>query len=84
MVTIALINGHAFAGALMTAMYQDYRIMNPQKGFVCLNEVDMGVPLKPPMTSIFRQKTSAATYRTLVLEGKRFAVGAIPRLLTCC
>ena len=33
----------------MTAMYQDYRIMNPQKGFVCLNEVDMGVPLKPPM-----------------------------------
>ncbi|GAM82188.1 hypothetical protein ANO11243_001670 [Dothideomycetidae sp. 11243] len=72
MPTIALINGHAFAGALMLAMMHDYRIMNPQKGFVCLNEVDLGVPLKPPMSSIFRQKTVPATYRMLVLEGKRF------------
>ena len=36
MPTVALINGHAFAGGLMTAMMHDYRIMNPQKGFVCL------------------------------------------------
>ncbi|KAF2151077.1 ClpP/crotonase [Myriangium duriaei CBS 260.36] len=72
MPTIALMNGHAFAGALMLAMMHDYRIMNPHKGFVCLNEVDLGVPLKPPMSSIFRQKMSPHTYRSLVLEGRRF------------
>lgn len=72
MPTIALINGHCFAGALMTAMMHDYRIMNPHRGYLCLNEVDLGVPLKPAMSSIFRQKTSPQTYRTLVLEGKRF------------
>ncbi|RMZ86378.1 hypothetical protein DV736_g6399, partial [Chaetothyriales sp. CBS 134916] len=36
MPTIALINGHAFAGGLMTAMMHDYRIMNPHKGFLCI------------------------------------------------
>ncbi|KAI9652133.1 MAG: hypothetical protein M1829_001838 [Trizodia sp. TS-e1964] len=73
MPTIALINGHAFAGGLMTAMFHDYRVFNPLKGFLCLNELDFGVGLKPPMSSIFRQKLpSPLTYRSLVLEAKRF------------
>lgn len=73
MPTIALINGHAFAGGLMLAMYHDYRVFNPSRGFLCLNELDFGVPLMPPMSSIFRQKLpSPATYRSVVLEAKRF------------
>jgi enoyl-CoA hydratase/carnithine racemase len=72
MPTVAWINGHAFAGGLMFAMYHDYRIFNPSRGFLCLNELDMGAPLKPPMSSIFRQKVAPATYRSLVLEAKRF------------
>lgn len=72
MPTIALLNGHAFAGALMLAMMHDYRIMNPHRGYLCLNEVELGVPLRRPMSSVFRQKCSATLYRSLVLEGKRF------------
>jgi len=73
MPTIALVNGHAFAGGIMLAMYHDYRIFNPSRGFLCLNELDLGVPLKPAMSSIFRQKiTSPHVYRSLVLEAKRF------------
>ena len=73
MPTLALINGHAFAAGLMTAMHHDYRIMNPHRGFLCLNELDFGAPLKPPMASIFRQKLPRPdTYRTMVLESKRF------------
>jgi enoyl-CoA hydratase/carnithine racemase len=72
MPTVAWLNGHAFAGGLMLAMYHDYRIFNPSRGFLCLNELDMGVPLKPAMSSIFRQKLPAHTYRSLVLEAKRF------------
>jgi len=53
-------------------MMHDYRIMNPHRGYICLNEVELGVPLKAAMSSIFRQKTSPQTYRTLVLEGKRY------------
>ncbi|KAL1603495.1 hypothetical protein SLS60_005082 [Paraconiothyrium brasiliense] len=80
MPTIALINGHGFAGALMTAMMHDYRIMNPHKGYLCLNEVELGVPLRPAMSSIFRQKCSPTVYRTLVLEGKRFKASSISSL----
>ena len=82
MPTIALLNGHAFAGALMLAMMHDYRIMNPHRGYVCLNEVELGVPLRPPMTSVFRQKCSAQTYRRLVLEATRFKV-RLNLLKTC-
>ncbi|KAL2860948.1 enoyl-CoA hydratase/isomerase family protein [Aspergillus lucknowensis] len=71
MPTISLLNGHAFAGGLMFAMYHDYRIMNPVKGFLCLNEIDFGVPLQTPMMSIFREKLTPATFRDLVLEARR-------------
>jgi len=73
MPTVALINGHAFAAGFMTAMYHDYRLMNPHRGFLCLNELDFGASLMPPMASIFRQKLPRPdTYRTMVLESKRF------------
>ncbi len=73
MPTIALINGHGFAAGFMTAMMHDYRLMNPHRGFLCLNELDFGAPLKPAMASIFRVKIpSPNTYRTMVLESKRF------------
>lgn len=72
MPTIAVLNGHAFAAGLMLSMYHDYRVMNPSRGYLCLNEVDFGALLKPPMSSIFREKVPGATYRSLVLEGKRF------------
>jgi Delta3-Delta2-enoyl-CoA isomerase len=72
MPTLALINGHGFAGGLMMAMHQDYRFQSAGRGYVCLNELDFGAPLKTPMSSIFRQKLSASVYRSLVLEAKRF------------
>ena len=73
MPTIALLPGHAFAAGFMTAMMHDYRLMNPHRGFLCLNELDFGAPLKPPMASIFRQKVpNPNTYRTMILESKRY------------
>jgi len=72
MPTIALMNGHAFAGGLMTAMMHDYRIMNPHKGFLCLNELDFGAALQPAMASVFRVKLSMTTFRNMVLESKRY------------
>jgi Delta3-Delta2-enoyl-CoA isomerase len=73
MPTIALINGHAFAGGFMLAMYHDYRVFNPSRGFLCLNELDLGVPLQPAMSSIFRQKLIPQVYKLIVLEAKRFS-----------
>ncbi|KAI6714937.1 hypothetical protein JHW43_002591 [Diplocarpon mali] len=72
MPTVALVNGHAFAGGFMLAMYHDYRIFNPKRGFLCLNELDLGVPLRPAMSSVFRQKLTPQVYKEMVLEAKRY------------
>src|ERR1700744_638413 len=72
MPTVALMNGHAFAGGLMTAMMHDYRIMNPHKGFLCLNELDFGAQLRAPMATVFRVKLNMTTFRNMVLESRRY------------
>jgi enoyl-CoA hydratase/carnithine racemase len=74
MPTVALLNGHTFAGGLMVAMMHDYRIMNPHKGYLCLNELELGMGLRPPMCSIFREKVGAGTFRRMILEAVRFKV----------
>lgn len=74
MPTIALLNGHAYAAGCMVAMYHDYRIMNPAKGYLCLNEVHFGAVMAATMVTVFRQKLpNPQTFRTLVLEGKRIS-----------
>lgn len=57
----------------MLSMYHDYRIFNPSRGYLCLNELDLGIHLKPAMSSIFRQKLVPQVYTQLVLEAKRFS-----------
>ena len=73
MPTIAVLNGHAFAAGFMTAMYHDYRIQNPSKGFLCINELEFGVPLESPMMTIFDEKLPRSTFRSVILEAKRFS-----------
>lgn len=72
MPTVALVNGHAFAAGIMLAMHHDYRVMNPARGYACINELDFGVPLKPAMSAIFRLKLVPQVYRRVVLEAHRF------------
>lgn len=72
MPTVCLLNGHAFAGGFMLAMYHDYRVMNPDRGFLCVNELEFGVPLQTPMMAIFREKLSPIALRSVVLEAHRF------------
>ena len=73
MPTIALLNGHTYAGGLMLSMAHDYRLAPAPKGFLCLNEVLFGAPLKPAMAAIFRHKLTPQASRTVALEGRRFS-----------
>ncbi|PWY89120.1 enoyl-CoA hydratase/isomerase family protein, partial [Aspergillus heteromorphus CBS 117.55] len=72
MPTLSLLNGHAFAAGFMLSMYHDYRIQNPSKGFLCINELEFGVPLQAPMMSVFREKLTPVVFRDVVLGAHRF------------
>jgi len=56
----------------MTAMFHDYRVMNPHRGWLCLNELEFDAELQPAMAEIFKVKVPNAVFRSLVLEARRF------------
>ncbi|POR32486.1 Enoyl-CoA hydratase/carnithine racemase [Tolypocladium paradoxum] len=80
MPTLALLNGHTYAGGLMLAMAHDYRLAPSPRGFLCLNELLFGAPLKPAMAALFRHKLTPASYRAVALEARRFAAPDAVRL----
>ncbi|KAH7039828.1 ClpP/crotonase-like domain-containing protein [Microdochium trichocladiopsis] len=76
MPTIALVNGHAFAGGFMLAMHHDYRVFSGSKGFLSVNEIDFGAPIPFPLLNIYQIKVRPNFVRDTVLEGKRWTAQA--------
>lgn len=70
--TVAAMNGHAFAGGAFLALSCDYRLMREDRGWFCVSEVDVGVPIPPAMMGILRGKLPANTARDALLTGKRY------------
>ena len=70
--TVAAVNGPAFAGGAFVALSCDYRIMREDRGWICLSEVDVGVPFGESMMGILRHKLPAATARDAILTGRRY------------
>jgi enoyl-CoA hydratase/carnithine racemase len=70
--TVAAINGHAFAGGAFMALSCDYRIMREDRGWFCVSEVDVGVPVPAGMMGILQGKLPANTARDALLTGKRY------------
>lgn len=71
--TVAAINGHAFAAGAFLALACDYRIMREDRGWICISEVDAGVPISAPMMDLLCAKVPPSSVRDAVLSGKRYA-----------
>lgn len=71
--TIAAMNGHSFAAGAFLALAMDYRLMREDRGWFCISEVDVGVPIQDAMMGILRGKLAPTTARDALLTGKRYA-----------
>jgi enoyl-CoA hydratase/carnithine racemase len=71
MPTVAAVNGHAFAAGAMMALAHDFRVMRADRGFFCLNEIDIRIPLAPGMAALVRNRLTGSTLRDAVLTGAR-------------
>ncbi len=71
-ITVAAVNGHAFAGGAMLATAHDYVIMREDRGYWCLPEVDLGLPLTPAMYATVAAHLPEPTLRTAALTGRRY------------
>lgn len=70
--TICAINGHAFGAGFMLSMSHDVRIMRADRGFLCANEIQLGMSIPRPELALFRHKIPANSFFETVQLAKRW------------
>ncbi len=72
MPTVAAVNGHGFGAGFMIALCHDERVMREDRGFLCANEVEIGLRIPNPELALFRHKMSADAFAQTVLLARRW------------
>jgi enoyl-CoA hydratase/carnithine racemase len=70
--TLAAINGHAFGAGFMFALCHDVRHMRADRGFLCANEMQLGMAIPTPELALFRHKLSLDTFFETVQLARRW------------
>ncbi len=70
--TVCAINGHAFGAGFMLALTHDVRIMREDRGFLCANEMQLGLSIPRPELSLFKHKIPANAFYETVQLSKRW------------
>ena len=70
--SVAALNGHAFAGGAMLALACDFRVMRSDRGFFCIPEIDLGLPLHPGMAALIQARLPKLTAHEAIVTGKRY------------
>jgi enoyl-CoA hydratase/carnithine racemase len=76
MATVAAVNGHAFAAGGMFVLAFDHRVMRSDRGYWCLNEVDLGLPLSAGMEALITGRLPAMTAHKALTTGRRYDAAA--------
>lgn len=71
--TVASMGGHAFAAGFTLALAHDYRVMNSERGYACMNEIEFGAPIPKGMLGVIKSvAVSPIVQRKITLEAHRF------------
>jgi Delta3-Delta2-enoyl-CoA isomerase len=71
-ITVAAVNGHAFGAGAMLATAHDFRVMREDRGYWCLPEADMALPLTPAMVAVITAKLPRETAHEAIMTGQRY------------
>ena len=71
-VTVAALQGHVFAAGAMLSLAHDLRVMRADRGFWCLPEVDIGLPLRPGMSALVQARLTPQTAHVAMTTGRRY------------
>lgn len=71
--TVGALNGHSFAAGAMMACCLDYRIMREDRGYWCLPEADLGLPLTPGMFAAVTARLPVAAVAEAMNTARRYA-----------
>lgn len=70
--TVCAVNGHAFGAGLMIALCHDIRVMREDRGYLCANEIELGLTIPEPELSLFRHKIPMNAFFETVLLARRW------------
>lgn len=85
--TVAAVQGHAFAGGAMLALTHDVRVMQADRGFLCLPEIDLGMPFSDGMSALIGSKLEQPALHRMAVLGERIggrdalALGAVDEVV---
>jgi len=71
-VTVAAVQGHAFAAGAMLTLAQDFRVMRADRGFWCLPEVNINIPFTPGMAALIQAKLAPQSAHIAMITGARY------------
>jgi enoyl-CoA hydratase len=78
--TVAAINGHAYAGGLLTALGCDFRIASEGAAQFSLNEVPIGIPMPAVYCEIIKHAIGPRAANELTLFGQVYDLAAAGKL----
>lgn len=73
LITVAAVNGHAFAAGAMLLVTHDFRVMRKDRGYFCLPEVDIQIPFTAPMKEVIQARLPRMTAHVAMVTGKRYS-----------
>jgi enoyl-CoA hydratase/carnithine racemase len=72
MVTVAAIQGHAFAAGAMLTLAHDLRVMRADRGYWCLPEADINIPFAHGMNALIQCKLTPQAQTDAMVTAQRF------------
>jgi len=70
--TLCAVNGHGFGAGFMMALCHDARFMRQDRGYLCANEIQLGMAIPDAELALFRHKMSGSAFFDTVQLARRW------------